>query len=133
MTLHSEVDERVLRRQTTHQKLQNTLFILLFIVVALSLVVVYLQFSRLTSLANSNRTYAQILVECTTPPELRHPPVVIKKGEGAQDCYTRSKAATGAVVQDIRTISIAAAACGAKFPGDVNATESCVNKTLKNK
>jgi hypothetical protein len=133
MTLHSSVDEQVLKRQHIHQRLQNILYTLLAIAVACSMVILYLQNLKLADLANSTRASAGILVQCTTPPELRHPPVVLDKKGAAQDCYARTRAETGQVVSNIRTISIAAAACGAAHPGDVKETEDCVNKTLKNK
>jgi hypothetical protein len=133
MTLHSSVDDKVLRRQTTHQRLQNILYLLLVVAVSCALLVLYLQNLKLADLANSTRASAGILVQCTTPPELRHPPVVLDEEGAAADCYARTRAETGQVVANIRTISIAAAACGAAYPGNVKATEDCVNKTLKKK
>lgn len=133
MTLHHSIDDTVLRRQSIYQKLEMVLILLLMVAAAGSLSVLYLQNNKLTELANSANANSALLVECTTPPELRHPPVVIDASGTAADCYVRTRAETGQVVQNIRTISIAAAACGAANPGNVKATEACVSKTLGDK
>lgn len=78
----------------------------------------------LTEQADSQRT---LILECTTPPSEREPPV--RKPE-PDDCYVRANSRTGDAVASINEVSIAAAACGAAHPGDVKATEACVRKTL---
>jgi len=130
---HNSVDRVVLARQNRYQALLVTLVVLLAIAVSGSLIVLFLQNNKLSDLARSNQNDSRLLIECTTPPELRDPPVVIDPEKSALDCYTRTRAETGQVVKNVRSISIAAAACGSAYPGDVKATEACVNKTLGDK
>lgn len=66
----------------------------------------------------------KLLVECTTPPRLRTPPVYNAPPE---DCYLRTRAETGAAVASINDVVILAAAC-AERPGvdDEAAIRECV-------
>lgn len=86
-----------------------------------------IQNQKITELAKLNKANSDLLVQCTTAPGDRRPPV---DTDDAADCYVRSQRQTGRVVSNISSISIAAAACGAAHPGDVKATEACVNATL---
>ena len=70
-----------------------------------------------------SRAILRALVECTTPPEERHPPVKIT--DPSNDCYARSLRQQGKAVTDLSQYSIVAAACGAAHPGDTPATYRC--------
>ena len=76
---------------------------------------------------------ATLLVECTTRPDLRQPPVA-PEDLPADDCYRRQQAATGDLVGDpkgpINTVAVAAAACGSAHPGDVPATLRCTRAAV---
>jgi hypothetical protein len=83
---------------------------------------------KLTDIAETNKANGTLLVECTTSPDERHPPVLQPKED---DCYLRSRNETGTVVTQINKVSIVAAACGSAHPGDVAATQRCVEEGLK--
>lgn len=75
-------------------------------------------------------TSLRVLVECTTPPNLRHPP---ETHPTADDCYVRSQSSTANLIAPTGPLSpllSAAAACGAAHPGDIQATRECVLKGL---
>lgn len=129
----SVVEPELLSKQRRFQMLATVLITLVCVLLGLAMYILYLQNEKLTDLARANRSNSALLVECTTPPELRHPPVVVKPGKTGADCYLRSRQETGKVVKSIRDISVAAAACGAAHPGDIDETEACVNRTLSQK
>lgn len=82
---------------------------------------------RLNRVADNGKAQRELLIECTTPPEERVPPL---RHAGASDCYVRSQARTGEVVGQVGDISVIAAACGAANPGDIPATRECVEEGL---
>lgn len=77
---------------------------------------------------------ATLLVECTTRPDLREPPVD-PSHLPADDCYRRQQQAQGDLVGipkgPINTVAVAAAACGAAHPGDVAATLKCTQAAVQ--
>ena len=100
---------------------------------------VVLTIITLNSLVAANREAAKsrqviqaqtrLLVECTTPPEERTPPLAAAEA-GSDDCYVRSSSRTAQAVDSIGSVVVVAAACGAEHPGDVPATRACVTKAL---
>jgi hypothetical protein len=82
--------------------------------------------------AETGRTQRQLLIDCTTAPALRDPPVLHPK---PTDCYLRQQSSAAALVGQpsgpINTVAVAAAACGAAHPGDVAATRICVLRSLR--
>lgn len=79
---------------------------------------------------NSIAAQTSLLIECTTPPAERMPPLTAEEA-GAADCYVRANAQTGQAVATIGEVTVAAAACGAAHPADVPATRRCVDAALK--
>jgi hypothetical protein len=78
----------------------------------------------LTSASSAN---TKLLVECTTPPAARKPPI---EHPLKDDCYIRSQQQSAGAINDISAITVAAAACGASHPGDVDGTRACVEREL---
>lgn len=84
---------------------------------------------------------SELLVECTTRPDLRKPPAkdvspkVPGLQVGADDCYSRQQTAQGDIVGEpegpLNTVAVAAAACGAAHPGDFAATFKCTTEALE--
>ena len=72
---------------------------------------------------------SNLLTECTTPPEERHPPV--KLGPRVDDCYLRTARQAAAQVGEIGNLSTIAAACGAANPGDIPKTRECVDTAIE--
>jgi Tfp pilus assembly protein PilN len=74
---------------------------------------------------------SQLLVECTTRPDLREPPITRPK---PSDCYVRQQAELSKTLGEpngpINTVAVAAAACGAANPGDVPATLACTKRAV---
>jgi hypothetical protein len=128
--IHNTVVNR--KRARFEASLYVTLFMLV-IALAGALLVIYRQGQKLDQTIQQGRLYTKLLVECTTPPELRRPPVVVEQKDPALDCYLRTKQNTNKVIDNVKEISIAAAACGAAYPGDVTKTQACVNRTLNHK
>lgn len=75
---------------------------------------------------------ARLLVECTTAPADRKPPVTIR--HAASDCYTRNLARQADVIGSpagpLKPYIVLAATCGAAHPGNPDATQACVEKEL---
>ena len=72
---------------------------------------------------------AELLIECTTSPGDRTPPVY---SASPTDCYLRGELRTAAAVARVKELTVIASACGAANPGDVPATRQCVEKALNN-
>lgn len=68
------------------------------------------------------------IAECTTAPELRVPP---EPKPTQADCYVQARARSVQLAEAINRVTIAAAACGARHPGDVPATRQCTERALK--
>lgn len=76
---------------------------------------------------------AQLLVECTTAPQFRQPPV--KAADlPSSDCYSRQQAQQADVIGSpagpLKPYIVLAATCGAAHPGDPDATQACVEDAL---
>ena len=72
---------------------------------------------------------SELLTECTTPPEERHPPV--KLGPRVDDCFLRSARQQAEIAGEIGNLSTIAAACGAANPGDILKTRECVDRAIE--
>lgn len=82
--------------------------------------------------ALQNRANGDLLVECTTAPEVRQPPV---KHPAPTDCYVRTHAETDDIVGEpagpINEVVVLAAACARVLPNDTEAEiRACVEKGL---
>ncbi len=75
------------------------------------------------------KAQSALLLECTTPPEERIPPVKIT--DPKNDCYARGLQQQGQAVSNITVSSVVAAACGAANPGDVPKTKACFEREIK--
>jgi len=126
-------DVKIAKRKFLYQAAAGATVILLLVALCGSLLVLYLQGTDLHRLAASNTATSKLVAECTTPPELRHPPVVIDPSRAAQDCYLRSRQSSSSTIETLNKVTIAAAACGAAHPGNVAETRKCVEATLANK
>lgn len=75
----------------------------------------------------------RLLVECTTRPDLRKPPIPLDEVPPG-DCYARQQLAQGDLLGKpegpLKPYIAAAAACGAAHPGDYGATRRCVVAAL---
>lgn len=126
----SEHVERAYRRYDIAKLLLLILAVIL-ILAALSI----LLYNSATARAQRQKQIevAQLLVECTTPPGDRKPPVKVTDEQA--DCYTRNLERQAQVLGDpaapINDVSIIAAACGAAHPGDITATRACVLRGLR--
>jgi len=72
---------------------------------------------------------SELLTECTTPPEERHPPVQL--GPRVDDCFLRTERQQAESVGEIGNLSTIAAACGAANPGDIPKTRECVDRAIE--
>lgn len=91
------------------------------------------QGDQIKALARQIRAQGKRLVECTTRPDLRQPPVDLSDLP-ASDCYARQQAAQGDVLGKppgpLKPYIAAAAACGAAHPGNFAATLRCTNAAV---
>lgn len=98
------------------------------LMLALALSLLLLNSAQARAQRSRQLALARLLVECTTPPADRKPPVVVK--DPGSDCYTRALREQGKAVSTIGDLSIVAATCGAAHPGDIPATRTCVERGL---
>ena len=84
----------------------------------LAVVLVYLAViaTRIAAVQKDSIKRGDEIQSCTTPGE---------------PCYERAQAQQRAAVSSINQVAIVAAACGAEHPGDVKATQTCVEKELQ--
>jgi hypothetical protein len=109
------------RKARIVRRLSYALAAFLAVAVGLTLVVLLIQNQRLDQ-------QSRILIECTTPPGARTPP---EDHPLPNDCFVRSQKSTASILMNVNRVSVAAAACGADHPGDVDATEECVKVAIK--
>lgn len=74
------------------------------------------------------RDQTSLIVECTTAPADREPPVV---DPSPLDCFLRQEARSATTVGGLTSYVVAAAACGAAHPGDVTGTRRCTTSALR--
>jgi hypothetical protein len=101
-------------------------------------VLVLLLFARLVTLtedlhniAETNRSNGNLLVQCTTPPEQRVPPVKITPENRNKDCYARAQQRILDGDSANQAVIIAAAACGSAHPGNPVETERCMKSAIE--
>lgn len=68
---------------------------------------------RTSQMVRSNSEVLETVKSCTTP---------------GRECYERSRRQTATAVASINTITILAAACADRNPGDVKKIEACVRR-----
>ncbi len=102
-------------RRPTPEQSRNVMVALTLAIVTSVGVLMVVSVILLLAGNEESKNQRELIISCTTP-------------SGA--CYKESQSRTGEVVGSINEVSIAAAACGAAHPGDVEATEACVRKTL---
>lgn len=98
------------------------------------LLLVLLGVGGLVAIALQNRANGNLLVQCTTPPDERRPPV---RRPAADDCFVRTQGQTVALLGEpagpINTVVVLAAYC-ARVPTNDTETEveACVRRELLN-
>lgn len=132
VNLSPETEGRIEQSRLRYERVKAGAVVVTAILIALGV-------ARLNGIADDNRatnvstsTAVKLLVECTTNPAERTPPVT---KPAADDCYVRQQKGTADIVGvpagQLSPLTYISAACGAANPGDIPATRACLEKGLR--